>query len=322
MRALVRRVLAAGRLFTAAARQWWNDDAFRMSASLAFYTIFSIAPSLLIAVAVASAVFGQDAARRQLLAEIESLVGPDGARVAAQLLRGAPQSGESPLAIALGAGMAVLGSTAVFADLKHSLNQIWGVQAVAGRGPLWDYLRNRLLAFTIVLGLGFLLLASLGASALLGAAREILDERAPRLPGIWLALGELVPFALAAALFAAIYKVLPDVLLRWREVAVGAGVTAVLFALGTHAIGFYLAEMAFASRYGAAGSFVALLTWVYYSALICFYGAEFTRVYTRRARPSVEATAHAVPIPRSQREGARAGSGPGPQPVQSEESGV
>lgn len=286
-----------GELVRETAWQWWNDDTFRLSAALAFYTIFSLAPVLLIAVAVASSLVGEEAATRHLIAEIQGLVGSEGARAVAGVLERVRSMPENPYAAIAGALLLIAGSTAVFAELQSALNQIWDVR-VETRGVIRGFLRNRLMSFAIVLGVGFLLLVSLVLSASLSAAQELLEQQFRTLPAVWRVANVLTSFLLVTLLFGMIYKVLPDVELRWADVAIGAVVTAALFAIGKYAIGLYLGQLAFASRYGAAASFVVLLFWVYYSALVCFLGAEFTQVYAQKYGSGIRPKAHARRIGR------------------------
>ena len=288
------------RLARDAAVEWYEDNTFRLAASLAFYTIFSLAPLLLIAIAVAGLVFGEEVATRQLLRQIEGLVGPEGAAAVRDVVTSASRSPQSTGAALLGIATLVVGSTAVFAELQAALNFIWGVQPKPTRGAIVGLILSRVTAFAVVLGVGFLLLVSLVASAVLAAAQEYLAENVLAMPEIWRVANVVVSFALTTGLFMLIYKVLPDVRLRWTDVAVGAAVTALLFTIGKFLIGEYLGRISVGSRYGAAGSFAVLLVWIYYSALISFYGAEFTHVYYRRrhgARVAPEPHAEPAELP-------------------------
>jgi membrane protein len=285
-------------LVMAAFNDWWEDNTFRLAASLAFYTIFSLAPILLIAVEMASFVFSRAQAQRQIVHQIEQLVGPEGGRAVQEVLRGAGEIGSNPTAAALGLAAILIGSTAVFAELQAALNYIWDVQVDPQRNVLKSLLRTRLRSFTLVLVVGFLLLVSLVVSAALSAVQEFMQGQLPGIPVVWQVGNFLLSFGVIAFLFAMIYKYLPDVQLTWRDVTIGSLATAALFALGKWLIGFYLGHAAFGSTYGAAGSFVILLIWVYYSALISFLGAEFTQVYVRRFGSNPRPEPHAVPIGR------------------------
>jgi membrane protein len=281
-------------LFRIAASEWWEDDTFRLSASLAFYTTFSLAPVLLIAIWAAGLLVGEPAASHQLLVEIEALVGKDGAQAVREILDQAsrnPSGGGLP---GVSLVLLFLGATAVFGELQSALNRIWDVQAAPQRSLFWGFVRDRLLSFSIVLGVGFLLLVSLVLSAALSGLQDLVAFQLGGVPAVWRVLHALGTLAVTMLLFAMIYKVLPDVETNWRDVAVGAVVTALLFSLGKWAIGMYLGALAFSHHYGGAGSFVALLIWVYYSALICFFGAEFAQVYARRAGSDVRPQPFAV----------------------------
>ena len=281
-----------------AAVEWYNDNTFRLSAALAFYTIFSMAPILLIAVAVAGVWFDQATTQRHVLREIEGLVGAEGARAVAPVLARVQPESQSVWAAVIGFVLLGIGSTAVFAELQSALNWIWDVQANPRRGYLRSLVVDRLESFAIVLGVGFLLLVSLVMSAAISAAQEFLEGRVQTVSLIWRTLHLVTSYLMTAGLFALIYRFLPDVKLTWRDVGIGALTTAALFTAGKHLIGLYIGRTAFASDYGAAGSFVVLLIWVYYSALISFFGAEFTHVYARRFGSQIRPEPHAERVGR------------------------
>ena len=283
-------------LVRAAFSEWWEDNTFRLAASLAFYTIFSLAPILLIAVEIAAIVLSREQAQQQIVRQIEDLVGSEGGKAIQEVLRGAGRIGGNLKAVALGLAAILVGSTAVFAELQSALNQIWDVRADPRRNVIKGLLRTRLRSFALALAVGFLLLVSLALSALLTAVQEFLADQMPGLPWMWQVGNFLVSFVVVAVLFAMIYKYLPDVQITWRDVIIGAVVTAVLFSLGKWLIGLYLGRVAFASTYGAAGSFVVLLIWIYYSALISFLGAEFTQVYARRFGSRIRPEPHAIRV--------------------------
>lgn len=257
---------------------WIDDDVPTHAASLAYYTMFSIAPTLIIAVAVAGAVFGAEAARGEIRDQIQGLVGDAGAKVIEDMMANAAQPGASRLASILGIVALIFGATGVFAALQTALNHIWGVAPKVTNGVL-AFLRTRVISFGMVLGVGFLLLTSLVVSAAIAALGNVLGRQGEQLEPIWQALNFLVSFGVVTALFAMIYRVLPDIEIAWRDVWLGAAVTAVLFNIGKLCIGLYLGKSSFASSYGAAGSFAVLLVWIYYSAMVLFLGAEFTQVY-------------------------------------------
>lgn len=284
-----------GALFKKAAIEWWNDDTFRFSASLAYYTIFAMAPLLLISVSIASVWFGEEAATRHLIDEVGGLVGAEAARTVRQMFEVAQRGEPTPLAAVVGLGVLLLGSTALFVELQAALNHVWDVKPALRGGMLRALARDRLQSFALVLGVGFVLLVSLVLSALLSAVQELLSGRMDSIPLIWRFASSIF---ITSVLFAMIYKVLPDVAIEWKDVVIGAVVTALLFTIGKYLIGVYIGRVSFGSRYGAAGSFVVLLVWVYYSALICFYGAEFTHVYARRRGRRIRPSIHAVRVGR------------------------
>ena len=284
---------AVWRVLKASFAEWFEDDAFRLAASLAFYTIFSLAPVLLIATGVASMFLARETATQRIVAEVQGLVGADGAQAIRQVLEASSGFGQGVWAIATGAVTFLLGATAVFAELQSALNKIWDVESDPKRGVILSLVFSRLRSFTIALGVGFLLLVSLVASAALTALQDYMNNWMPGVPLLWQVANIVTSFVIAAALFAMIYKYLPDAKIAWSDVWIGAAVTAGLFTIGKHAIGLYLGQTAVASAFGAAGSFAVLLIWIYYSALISFFGAEFTQVYARlygsRIRPSSHA---------------------------------
>lgn len=286
----------ASRLVKTSFVEWWQDDTFRYAASLAFYTIFSLAPILLIAVGAASLFFARDVATEKMVAEIQRLVGSQGAQAVRQVINASTGFGKSVWAIASGVATFLLGATAVFAELQTALNKIWDVQAQPRRGVFLSFIFDRLRSFTLALGVGFLLLVSLVVSAVLAALQEYLNSWMPAFPALWQLLNVAASFAVAALLFAMIYKYLPDVEITWNDVGIGALVTAALFTGGKHLIGLYLGQTAAANAFGAAGSFAVLLIWIYYSALVSFLGAEFTQVYARLYGSRIQPSSHAVRV--------------------------
>jgi len=278
-------------------KAWWEDDVFQYSASIAFYTIFSLAPILLISVSIAGLVFSEEQAKRQIVQEIENLTGTEGATVADQVFNNMADLRQSPRALIFGLFAIVIGSTAVFANLQAFLNRIWQVQPKSDRSAWKDVLRVRLRSFGIVIAVGFLLLVSMVIGALLNGMQTILSDRLGGIPIVWRILNLLISFGIATLLFAMIYRYLPDVRIAWADVLTGAVITSLLFSVGKFLIGFYLGKVAMGSAYGAAGSFVILLIWIYYSALICFFGAEFTHVYARTFGSRIRPEDHAERAP-------------------------
>jgi membrane protein len=269
----------AGSLARETAASWSEDHAQSMGAALAYYTVFSIAPLLLIAISIAGLVFGEDAARGQVYGELRDLMGEQGAAAAEAMLKNVNQPAKGVVATIAGVVTLLIGAMTVFGELQNALDRIWRAPAPPGGSGLLQLLRGRLLSFAMVFGIGFLVLVSLLASAALAALGK---WWAPMFGG-WSVLASAVDlvlgFAVVTACFALIYKVVPRVRIEWRDVWVGAAVTALLFTLGRFAIGFYLGRATFASAFGAAASLVVLLVWMYYSAQIFLLGAEFTWIY-------------------------------------------
>lgn len=268
-------------MFSTAFKAWWDDDAIRLGASLAYYTLFALAPILLIATAVAGIVFGAEAVRGEIVGQLDHLVGPDGARAVQSLLEGASHRRAGILATVLGTVMFVVAAMGAFLELQAALNTIWRV-APNPHGNLRRFVLDRVRSFSLVVAIGFLLMVSLAVTAALAAMNAWLADRSPSMPLAWSAVNVLASLVVTTALFALLYRFLPDVRLRWRDVMTGAFVTAVLFTIGQQLIGLYLGQSSVASSYGAAGSVMILLLWVYYSCQILLLGAEFTRVYAQR----------------------------------------
>jgi membrane protein len=277
-----------------AAVAWAGGRSFEMGAALAYYAVFSIAPLLVISVAVAGMVFGEEAAQGRLVADLQQSLSPTVAQAIAETLSYAHLAHTGWLATLIGGGVLLFGAIGVFTQLQSSLNEIWGVKAKPGLG-LWMAVRVRLMSFLFVGLMGALLLASLAASTALAAVSGYLPEA--DLPGGFSLLEILhwvVSLALLTLLFALLYKLLPDVRFAWRVVWAGAAATAVLFSVGNYLISLYLGRSSVASAYGAAGSLVVLLLWVYYSSQVLLFGAELTQAYARRSGAPARLMAHAV----------------------------
>lgn len=276
--------------------EWMNDNTFTLGASLAYYTVFSMAPLLIIAVAIASFVFGEEAAQRQMSAELHRTLGPRVADAVNEIMKNVHKEDGGTFATIVSVIVLFVGATSVFGQLQSSLNNVWKVQQKKDVG-IWGLIKARFWSLTVVLGIGFLLLVSLVASAVLSA----IDEYTTSLPGgtyLWQIINFIISFGLVTILFAMIYKLLPDVNIEWKDVWVGAAVTSLLFGLGKYLIGLYLAQGSVTNAYGAAGSMVVILLWVYYSSQILLFGAEFTqvwaRVFGRRFDPTETAEPKAV----------------------------
>jgi membrane protein len=275
------------------ANDWLEDKAPRLGAALAYYTVFSLAPLLLIAIAVAGFFFGQDAARDQIAQEIQGLVGEQGGQVVRTMLEHADKPGQGIVASVLGVVMLLVGAAGLFGELQDALNTIWGVQPKPGRG-VWGFVKDRFLSFTMVLVMAFLLLVSLILSAALSALTHLFSRWEVLYAGF--CLNEVVSLVVITLLFAVIFRMLPDAKIAWRDVWLGAGVTAVLFEVGKFLIGLYLGRSGIASAYGAAGSLAVLLIWLYYSAQIFLFGAELTKVYANRYGSRIVPADNAVPV--------------------------
>ncbi|MBY0268650.1 MAG: YihY/virulence factor BrkB family protein [Burkholderiales bacterium] len=275
------------RLLRAAANAWSEHRAASMGAALAFYATFSIAPILVITIAIAGVVFGAEAARGEVVAQFQGLTGESGAETIQSLLAGAYNSGLGLWASVIAGITLLVAATSVFAELKNSLDVIWGTQMLARSGII-DLVRGRLLSFGLILTIGFLLLVSLGISAVLAALQKYWSGSFTGTGWLLEGLNSLFSFIVVFVLFASIYKWLPEARIAWRDVGIGAAVTAVLFTLGKFLIGLYLGNSQLAAGFGAAGSLVVILLWVYYSSQIFFMGAELTHVYAeyRTARSS------------------------------------
>ena len=264
---------------------WWNDNVPRMGAALAYYTLFALAPILVVVIAVGGMAFGPEAVRGEIVAQIQGLVGRDGAQAIQAILEGAAKSRWSIPATIIGVITFFLGATGAFLELQDDLDAIWRVKPRSRGNFLRDLLMQRIISFGLVLGFAFLLLTSLVVSAALAAVHSYIGSAFPGVAVLWAAGYAVVSLGVITLLFAMIYKVLPDVKLKWADVWVGALATAVLFTVGKFLIGLYLGTSSFVSTYGAAGSVIVVLVWVYYSSQIILLGAEFTRAYVERFGP-------------------------------------
>jgi membrane protein len=261
----------------------WNDDfAPSMGAAISYYTVFSIAPLLLIMIAIAGFVFGQDAASGRIFAELEGFLGTEGAAAIQGMVKSASAPAKSTLGTIIGVVMLLIGATTVFAELQSALDRIWRVPAAAKSEGLWQLLRSRFLSFGLILAIGFLLLVSLLISAALSALGALWSSLFAGWEIALQILNFLLGMAIITVLFAMIYKYLPRLRIGWHDVWIGATVTAFLFSVGKLLIGLYIGKSGVASGFGAAGSIVLLLVWVYYSAQIFLLGAEFTWIYAYR----------------------------------------
>jgi len=260
-----------------------DDKAPKFGAALSFYTIFSLAPILVIAVTIAGFIFGPEAARGELFEQIKGLIGNDGARVVQTALKNAEYSWGGVISIIVSVATILIGSTVVFIDIQESLNLIWKVKPKPGYNILKGLLRDRLKSFAVVLAMGFLLIVSLLVStAVTILSKYIGDTLFTIPPEAFETLNNLITFSIIFVLFMTIFKFLPDIHIKWKHVWVGALVTSILFILGKFLIGLYLGTSTLSSKYGAYGALIILLLWIYYSAQILYLGAEFTQVYANK----------------------------------------
>lgn len=258
-----------------------DDKAFKMAAALSYYAAFSMGPLLIIVIAIAGFIFGEDAARGQLFFELKNMIGSDGAQMLETIIKGASNTSTGIFATILSVILLVMGSIGVFLELQESLNIVWGVEPKPGRG-VKGFLKNRLVSFSMVVATAFLLMISLIINSAITLFNEFMGEMFPALIPIAFILNNAASLVVITLLFALIYKVLPDVKISWRYVWLGAGITSLLFAIGKYLIGLYLGSSSYASTYGAAASLVIIFVWIYYSGLILFFGAELTQVYRKR----------------------------------------
>jgi membrane protein len=288
------KLLKVWQLAKQTASEWSEDNATRLAAALAFYTVLSIAPLLMLAIAIISLIFGEDAARGQVASELAGIVGPQ----AGEGIQTVIEHADSPSGGAIGSIVSVVvllfGASGVFGELQSALNTIWEVKPKPGLG-LKGFLRARLFSFTMVLSVAFLLLVSLVLSTGLSAVGSFFEHKLPGGALLWGGVNFLISFAVITGLFGLIFKTVPDVQIAWRDVWPGAALTALLFTVGKLALGLYLGRASVASPYGAAGSIIVLVIWVYYATQILFMGAEFTQVYARSRGAQFTPSKHAVP---------------------------
>lgn len=271
-----------------------DDKVMKLSAALAYYTVFSMGPMLMVIIMLCSVFYGKEAIEGTVYEEISAFVGSQAAGQIQQIIRNAAISGNSTLAAVVGVGTLIFGATGVFVEIQDSINFIWGLKAKPQKGWL-KLILNRLLSFSLVIGLGFVLMVSLVIDRMIDFFNERLLTLIPEAAIVWAyTINALLNFVITALLFAIIFKVLPDARIKWKDVGVGACFTAVLFLLGKLAIGYYLGQVDTASSYGVAGSLVIILLWVYYSAAILYFGAEFTLQYAQEYGKHIYPDTYAV----------------------------
>jgi membrane protein len=287
-------------IFKEAFAEWSEDKASRLAAALSYYSAISLAPLLIVILGIAGLFFGREAAAGQVSAQIKGVVGQQSAQVIEEIIANAYKPATGIVSTVVGGIILLLGASGVFGALQDGLNTVWEVKPKPGRG-LVGIIKDRFLSLTMVLGVGFLLLISLALSAALSALGKYLGGVLP-LPAIVL---EIINFVISVGvitlLFALIFKALPDVDIAWTDVWIGAGITALLFTIGKFAIGLYLGRSSVGSAYGAAGSLVVILIWIYYSAQILFFGAELTQVYTNKCGSRIRPAKDAVRVSKESR---------------------
>lgn len=261
-------------------REWNDDNVPRLAASLAYYTAFSLAPLLIIVISIVGFFFGDEAARGQVVAELSAELGRENAAFIQEMIQNSDNEAQGIFSTTISLVMLIVGSTGVFMQLQNALNEVWDIQVEGG--GIWMMLRKRLLSFGMIMSLGFLLLVSLIINSAIASLDDFLIGILPGYQLLAHLINFTIAFGVSTLLFAIIYKYMPDAKIEWRDVIIGAVVTAILFNIGRFVLGLYLGNVGATSTYGAAGSFVVILLWVYYSAQIVMFGAEFTYVYARR----------------------------------------
>jgi membrane protein len=275
-------------------REFMGHRPMDLSAAVSYYTLLSLAPIVLVAVSVTGLLFRREAVEVRIVREMRGLVGESGAEVIQDVLRNASDPGKSTLSLVIGLVTLLAGATTVFVQLQDSLNRIWDVEAKPKKSAIWSFVRERLLSLAMVFGVGFLLLVSLLVSTALSALGDWAGFSALDSPAALRIVDTAISIGVVTLLFAMMFKYLPDAEVAWRDVWFGAIATSVLFTMGKYLIGLYLGRASVGSSYGAAGSIVVLLVWIYYASLIFFFGAELTHVASRRVHGRVTPTEHAT----------------------------
>lgn len=280
-------------LLRSAFGEWQRDNVSILAASLAYYTVFSLTPILIISIAIAGSIFGEEAARGEIMRQFQDLVGSSGAEAIEAAINNADRPELKNIASLISVGLLLVGASGVFAQLQQALNLVWNVKPKPGEG-IGQLIRKRLFSFSMVLVIGFLLLTSLVLNAALSAVSNFGSSLLPGFDFLWHIFNFVLSFVITALLFALLYKYVPDVKIAWKDVIMGATITALLFAICKFLLGLYLGRGSFGSTYGAAGSLVVLLAWVHYSSQIIMFGAEFTQVYARKFGSRIMPDEHAV----------------------------
>ncbi|HEY1267036.1 MAG TPA: YihY/virulence factor BrkB family protein [Candidatus Binatia bacterium] len=273
---------------------WLGEGPFQLAAALAYYTLFSLSPLLIILTAMVGLLAGEETAQNYIYNSISGLVGVQSARAVMEMMQKAHREGGGLSATIFGVALLLFGAGGVVGQLQSSLNTVWGVETKMHTG-IWPIIRARFISYAMLLAIGFLLLVSLMVTTAVSALSDYLRNLLPAVGAVWPAVDIVISFGFVTILFALIYKFLPDVKIAWRDVWIGAALTALLFSIGKLLIGLYLAKSAVSSTYGAAGSLVTVLLWVYYSSLVFFFGAEVTRVYATQYGRGLKPTEIAAP---------------------------
>jgi membrane protein len=285
----------AGSIALESLRGFFDGESFQLAAALSYYTLLSIAPLLLVIIGAAGFLLGEEQVREALVAQVRDLVGEEGASLLQTVLQNVGTRRSNVVSMIVGFALMILGATTVFAQLQTSLNRVWGVKAAPSNAVL-GFIRSRLVSLTVVLGLAFMLLVSLLFTAAISGMQAYLGSFLPGAAIVWTFVNHTVSLVLVAMLLAMLFRYVPDVEISWRDTIAGALVTAVLLTLGKHAIGIYLGRAGVGSAYGAAGSAVVFMVWVYYVSVILFFGAEITKVIARRRGRPLIPSAHATAI--------------------------
>ena len=280
-----------GKLLKETFKEWQQDKASRIAAALAYYTVFSVSPLLVIAIAIAGAFFGQETAQQQITEQLTGLIGEDGIKPILMALDNISQPKIRGLASLISIGILILGASGIFAQLQDALNTVWKVTPQPGQGIL-PFLRKRLSSFLMVLAIGFLLILSLILSTLVTAISKYRVDLIPGSQILWENLDFVISLGLMTFLFGLMFKYVPDVKIAWKDVFVGSVITALLFIFGKFLLGVYISQGSLGSAYGAAGSLIVFLAWVYYSAQIILFGAEFTQVYSQMYGSKIRPNRH------------------------------
>ena len=287
-RTISRKLIFLGRFIKPAMWQWFNHNAFEMAAALGYYTLVSLAPLIIILIAIVGPFFGAAATENYIVGAIAGIAGEESARAVQAVVHNANQHGSGVLASVIGIALLLLGAGAVVGQLQQSLNVIFGVTPKPDI-DWWAFIRARFFSYAMLLAIGFLLLVSLIVTTILSAISKYFGDLLPSLALIWPAVDLASSFVLVTLLFAMIYKILPDIRIAWGDALLGAALTSLLFSVGKLAIGLYLGRSTVAAAYGAAGSVVTIMLWVYYSALIVFFGAEITQLYATHEGSGIDA---------------------------------